>query len=116
MRYRLGAESPEKGFDCSGLTTWAFDGHGASLPRTSLTQFKLAGTNGYRRVWSRDELKKGDLVFFDTSRTSKIGHVGIYIGDGQFVSATSRGVAVDSVRDPYYWGKRYAGATRVPFR
>lgn len=113
VRYRYGSESPRRGFDCSGLTWWAFDGHGASLVRSSIEQFRMAGSNGYDRVWSRSKLIKGDLVFFKTSR-ARVGHVGLYIGDGEFVSATSSGVRVDSIFDKYYWGKRYVGATRVP--
>jgi cell wall-associated NlpC family hydrolase len=113
VRYRYGSESPRRGFDCSGLTWWAFNKHGASLPRSSKDQFKIAGAGGYRRVWARGKLVKGDLVFFKTTK-ARVGHVGIYIGNNRFVSATSsRGVRVDSVFDPYYWGRRYVGATRV---
>ena len=111
--YRMGAESPRRGFDCSGLTKWAFYGHGALLPHSSRLQFRLGGSEGYRRVWSRNRLRAGDLVFFDTSGRTRVGHVGIYVGDGEFVSAASSGVSVASVFDPYYWGKRWVGATRV---
>jgi peptidoglycan endopeptidase LytE len=100
------------GFDCSGLTKWTFKRH-ASLPHSAGSQFRLAGERGAKRVWRRANLRKGDLVFFDTT-SSRIGHAGVYIGHGRFVSATtSSGVKKDSVWDPYYWGPRYVGATRL---
>ena len=113
VKYNYGEESPKKGFDCSGLTMWAYKGHGATLPHNSLMQYQLAGNNGYKRINKRKNLVKGDLVAFKTS-SAKVGHVGIYIGGGEFVSATpSSGVTVDEVDDPYYWGDRWVGATRV---
>ena len=110
--YRYGGGSPG-GFDCSGLTSWVFEGHGSPLPHSAARQFALAGERGAKRIWSRRRLKKGDLVFFDTT-SSRVGHAGIYIGHGTFISSTSsRGVRRSSVWDPYYWGPRYVGATRL---
>ena len=110
--YSYGGESPG-GFDCSGLTRWVYSGHGANLPHSSDAQFELAGENGYTRVWHRNALEVGDLVFHDTS-SGRIGHVGIYVGNGKFISATSsEGVQVRSLYDSY-WGPRWVGATRVP--
>ena len=110
--YAYGGSSPG-GFDCSGLTGWVFRRHGADLPHSAASQYTLAGERGAKRVWKRRNLKKGDLVFFDTT-SSRIGHAGIYIGKGKFVSATSsRGVRKESVWDPYYWGPRYVAATRL---
>ena len=61
----------------------------------------------------KTNLETGDLVFFNTSGKG-VSHVGIYIGDGKFSHAsTSRGVRVDKLNDPYYWGKRYVGAKRI---
>ncbi|MDQ4144672.1 MAG: C40 family peptidase [Actinomycetota bacterium] len=113
-KYVWGAESPKKGFDCSGLTMWAYSGHGASLPHQSLMQYQLGTKSGYKRIKSRKDLIKGDIVAFKTS-SAKVGHVGLYIGEGKFVSAvpSSGGVSIDSVNDPYYWGDRWVGATRV---
>lgn len=111
--YRYGGSSPS-GFDCSGLTRWVFLEHGADLPRTSADQFALGRRDAYKRIWSRKNLKVGDLVFHNTSGGG-VGHAGIYIGRGRFISTTSSsGVAVRSVYDPYYWGPRWVGATRVP--
>lgn len=110
--YVYGGSSPG-GFDCSGFTMWVFQGY-ASLPHSSAAQFALAGHGGFRRLWDRRKLRVGDLVFFDTT-SARVGHAGIYVGKGQFISATSSsGVRVDSVWDPYYWGPRWVAATRVP--
>jgi cell wall-associated NlpC family hydrolase len=111
-RYRYGGTSP-RGFDCSGFTMWVFDGHGASLPHRASRQFDLARQRGFKRIWKRAKLEKGDLVFFKTT-SARVGHAGIYIGRGKFISATSHGVRVQSVWDRYYWGRRFVAATRVP--
>lgn len=115
-KYVYGAESPKKGFDCSGLTMWAYAGHGATLPHQSLMQYQLGTTNGYKRIKNRRDLKKGDIVAFKTT-SAKVGHVGLYMGKGKFVSAvpSAGGVSIDSINDPYYWGERFVGATRVKF-
>lgn len=112
--YRYGGSS-SGGFDCSGLTSWVFRGHGASLPRASTDQFSLPQrSDRYKRIWKRANLKVGDLVFHKTD-SRRVGHVGIYIGKGRFISTTSSsGVRVRSLYDPYYWGSRWVGATRVP--
>lgn len=111
--YRYGGTSPN-GFDCSGFTQWVFSGHGASLPHSSDSQFALPkNSNKYKRVWKRSKLEVGDLVFHDTG-SGRIGHVGIYVGGGRFISSTSSsGVRVRSLYDSY-WGPRWEGATRVP--
>jgi cell wall-associated NlpC family hydrolase len=111
--YRSGGSTPS-GFDCSGFTQWVYKAHGATLPHSSAAQFDLAGRKGYQRVWKRGALEVGDLVFFDTT-SARVGHAGIYIGRGRFISSTSsRGVKVESVYDRYYWGSRWVGATRPP--
>lgn len=112
-RYSYGGSSPS-GYDCSGLTRWTFDGHGANLPHSSMDQWRLGKRDRYRRIWKRTRLKRGDLVFHKTT-SARVGHVGIYIGRGRFVSATSsEGVRVRSLWDRHYWGPRWVGATRVP--
>jgi cell wall-associated NlpC family hydrolase len=111
--YSYGGASPS-GFDCSGFTRWTFLKHGASLPHSSLEQFRTAQKDGYKRIWKRKNLRIGDLVFHKTT-SARVGHAGIYIGDGKFVSSTSsNGVRVRSIWDPSYWGPRWVGGTRVP--
>lgn len=112
-RYAPGGSSPG-GFDCSGLTRWTFLEHGADLPHSSMAQFNMARRPGHKRIWKRNNLNVGDLVFHKTT-SARVGHVGIYIGGGRFISATSsEGVRVRSLYDPYYWGSRWVGATRLP--
>jgi cell wall-associated NlpC family hydrolase len=77
--YRYGATGPNA-FDCSGLMSWAFKQAGVSLPRTSRAMSQV-GT-----PVSRDELQPGDLVFF----YKPVSHVGMYIGDGKIVHASTR--------------------------
>jgi len=106
IRYQYGG-STTSGFDCSGFTSYVFDKiAGKSLPRTAASQYSQ-GT-----AVSKSNLQPGDLVFFDNFGYTS--HVGIYIGNSQFISATtSKGIAVASINDPYYWGKYYIGAKRV---
>jgi hypothetical protein len=111
--YRSGGTSPS-GFDCSGFTKWVFRRHGSRLPHNSLDQFRLARRRpGVKRIWNRNRLHVGDLVFHKTG-SARVGHAGIYIGRGRFISSTSsEGVRVNSIWDRYYWGDRWVGATRL---
>jgi cell wall-associated NlpC family hydrolase len=95
------------GFDCSGFTRYVYAKYGISLPHSSAAQA------GRGTAVSRGELKAGDLVFFQTYRRG-ISHVGIYIGNGNFVHAASRGrgVTVDALESCYY-APRYRGARRI---
>lgn len=103
--YVFGGTSPY-GFDCSGFTKYVFASAGISLPRVADSQF-YAGA----RV-SMNNLRAGDLVFFETYEPGP-SHVGIYIGDGEFIHAgSSTGVTVSGLYDRY-WGERYLGACRV---
>lgn len=111
--YSYGGGSPS-GFDCSGFTRWTFSNHGGNLPHSSMEQFEVGKRRGYKRIWKRKDLKVGDLVFHKTT-SARVGHAGIYIGGGRFVSSTSSdGVRVRSLYDPYYWGSRFVAGTRVP--
>ena len=111
--YSYASESPRSGFDCSGLTYWTFKNHGDTLPRRSIDQWRLRFKPPYKRIFRKSNLRRGDLVFFKTS-SAAVGHVGIYLANGKFVSTTRRGVKRDSIRDRYYWKPRYVGAVRVP--
>lgn len=102
--YVYGANGPNA-FDCSGFTTYVYRHFGVSLPRTSSSQFGA----GY--AVSRNNLAPGDLVFFNT--VGYLGHVGLYIGGGDFIHASSSGsVKISSLSEVYY-RSRYAGARRV---
>ncbi|MBS4218938.1 C40 family peptidase [Bacillus sp. FJAT-49711] len=106
VRYVYGGSSP-KGFDCSGFTSYTFKQKGMKLPRTAADQYKKG------KAVSKKNLKAGDLVFFKTSSTKKVSHVGIYIGGNKFIHSAGKGVAITSINDPYYWKSRYVGAKRV---
>jgi cell wall-associated NlpC family hydrolase/LysM repeat protein len=105
--YRYG-RSDRNGTDCSGYTTQVFKKHGVKLPRTSSEQSKVG-----QKV-DKNGLKEGDLVFFKTTRGRRVGHVGIYVGNGKFIHASSGGgkVQVNSLSDGYY-NRRFVGARRV---
>lgn len=103
--YLWGGASADRGFDCSGLTMTVYQLNGLDLPRHSRTQYDAGDTV------PRDNLQKGDLVFFATQGPGKISHVGIYIGNDQFIHAPSRGknIRIDYLTDEYF-ADRYMGA------
>ena len=106
--YRYGGNTPDGGFDCSGLVNYVYrDMLDLQLPRTSRA---LAAYQGPRIT--PDRLASGDLVFFGSGGT--VTHVGIYVGDGRFVHAPSTGgtVRLDRLDGPY-WRDHYSGAKRV---
>jgi len=110
MPYVYGGESPQTGFDCSGLVQWVYAQVGVNLPRSAQTQFDATSR------LSQDELQPGDLVFFSRTYPSSdfITHVGIYVGDGQMVNAEN---PTDGVQEmpvfTGYWLAHYAGGGRV---
>lgn len=108
--YRRGGNSAEHGFDCSGFTRHVFEmSLGLVLPRRVDEQ---ASAPGLVKV-GREELKPGDLVFFNTLKRT-FSHVGIYIGDGKFIHSPRTGaqVRVEDMRYAY-WSKRFTGARRA---
>ena len=103
--YVFGGTTPN-GFDCSGYVRYVFANAGIYLPRTADAQYEC----GY--PVSTAELVPGDLVFFSTYEAGA-SHVGIYLGDGNFINASSsRGVSIASLYSSY-WGSCYTGARRV---
>ncbi len=106
--YLYGGNTPEGGFDCSGLVNYVFrDMLDLRLPRTSR---ELAEYQGPRIA--PDRLASGDLVFFGSG--GQVGHVGIYVGEGRFVHAPNTGGTVRLDRlDGAYWRDHYSGARRV---
>jgi cell wall-associated NlpC family hydrolase len=108
-RYTWGGASPVTGFDCSGLVQWVLGQFGIDPGRVVWAQ--------YQRGWPvpADQLQPGDLVFFANTYTHGLSHVGIYVGNGQFVDAgTERtGVRRANLWDPY-WRPRFVGARRFP--
>jgi cell wall-associated NlpC family hydrolase len=106
--YRYGGNTPEGGFDCSGLVNYVYsDMLDLRLPRTSRA---LAAYQGPRIAPER--LTTADLVFFGSG--GNVSHVGIYVGEGRFVHAPSTGgtVRLDRLDGPY-WRDHYSGAKRV---
>jgi cell wall-associated NlpC family hydrolase len=100
--YRWGGESPESGFDCSGLVRWAYGRIGIDLPHSS---YALYGEG--RRV-AESRLESGDVLFFEG-----LGHVGLYLGRGRMVHAPQSGRSVEVVRlGGLGYGGRLIGARR----
>jgi cell wall-associated NlpC family hydrolase len=111
VRYRRGGTSAEDGFDCSGFTRHIFENSiGLVLPRRADEQARAPGLLSI----GKDELKPGDLVFFNTLRHT-FSHVGIYVGDGKFIHSPRAGgeVRVEDMRMAY-WTQRFNGARRAP--
>ena len=96
--YVLGGTTPTGGFDCSGFTYYVYNNCGYSLSRACSVQAKSG------IAVSKSELQAGDLLFFDNTSDGSIGHVGIYIGDGNFIHAANpkRGVVIDTIESGYY--------------
>ena len=108
VRYSWGGESPQAGFDCSGLTYWVYAQHGILLPRVSWEQYRVG-----RDVYGRD-LMPGDLVFFRLARSGPGLHVGIVSGSGTFIhSPKSGGVVSESSLDNPFWKKHFVGGKRI---
>ena len=107
--YRYGGSTPASGFDCSGLISYVYrESADVALPRTVAEMSKLDAPN-----IAEDKLQSGDLVIFATDGTSRPSHAGIYVGDGRFVHAPSRGgeVRMDFLSDKY-WQRSYLNAKR----
>jgi cell wall-associated NlpC family hydrolase len=106
--YKYGGNTPESGLDCSGLVRYVFQQvTGITLPRTAKEMSRVGDKVAL------DDLKPGDLVFFNTRRFA-FSHVGIYLGDNQFIHAPARGREVEvATFDKSFWQKRFNGARRL---
>lgn len=108
--YRWGGNTPDSGFDCSGLIKYVYnDAAGISLPRTTREMIVMRAQS-----IGQDKLQTGDLLFFATNGGSQVSHAGIYVGEGRFVHApaTGRTVKLDSLNKAY-WQRAYLNAKRV---
>ncbi|MDH3498264.1 MAG: C40 family peptidase [Gemmatimonadota bacterium] len=112
--YRWGG-TDGNGFDCSGLIQYAYAQHGIVLPRTSRDQARLGS------ALERDvgKLRPGDVLTFSAEGTaSRVTHVGLYVGEGQFIHSSSTGVKTSSLLgdddgDSRWWRQRWVGARRI---
>ena len=112
MPYVSGGESPaEGGFDCSGLTYYAWKQVGVTLPRSSSAQWSWV-----QRIKKAD-LRPGDLVFYSASGPSgSVSHVALYAGDGKIVQAHKPGVRLSEDDLATWWTGHLVGYGRVPAR
>ena len=114
--YVWGGTTPS-GFDCSGLVQYSFNQNGVYVPRTSQEQFAYTANS---RITDPAQLQAGDLVFFKgyTNSSTNPGHVGIYIGNGQYIEAPKSGDVVKvsnlSSRPDFVGGGRVAGGESAP--
>lgn len=108
--YRWGGNTPDSGFDCSGLIGYVYrDAAGISLPRSTREMIVMRAPDV-----DANALQSGDLVFFATGGGSQVSHAGIYVGEGRFVHAPSTGgtVRLDYLSNSY-WAKAYLQAKRI---
>lgn len=108
VQYKYGGNSPETGFDCSGFVRYVFkQAASLTLPHSALAISQIGKTV------PKNELQPGDLVFFNTLKTT-FSHVGIYLGNNRFIHSPSKGgqVRVENMQDGY-WAKRFNGAQRI---
>ncbi|MFP7609937.1 C40 family peptidase [Serratia quinivorans] len=109
--YVWGGQTPEQGFDCSGLVFYAFNPVlSRSLPRTANGMFQDRTLRPVRL----EKLRRGDLVFFNINQRPGADHVGVYIGDGEFIEAPRTGlnIRVSQLSDAF-WQDHYLGARRI---
>ncbi len=96
------------GFDCSGLIQWAYAQFGISLPRVSTEQIRT----GSRVDLAPDALRPGDILGFSLDDPNKTSHVGLYVGDYEFIHSSSTGVRTSDITNPY-WQEHLISARRV---
>lgn len=109
--YLWGGTSPKTGFDCSGLVWYAYkDLVKFKIPRTANEMYHLRDAASIKR----NELEKGDLVFFSINGRASADHVGVYLGNGKFIQSPRTGKDIQvSMLSEDYWEQHYVGARRV---
>ncbi|MFI8416435.1 C40 family peptidase [Serratia sp. NPDC078593] len=109
--YRWGGSSPRTGFDCSGLVYYAYkDVMKIKMPRTANEMYHLRDAAPIKK----NELESGDLVFFRINNRGVADHVGVYLGNGQFIQSPRTGEEIRiSKLNSDYWQSHYIGARRV---
>ena len=109
--YAWGGNGPAT-YDCSGLAYYAMTQAGFNVSRFSSAGY--SGVSSWAQIWGRNGLQKGDLLFFRSDTSSSIGHMGVYIANGEFVHASSgQGRVMVSTLDNTYWARNYLFARRV---
>lgn len=103
--YVFGGDTPEEGFDCSGYLEYVFAQNGIGIPRTADEQYKLG------KAVKTSQLTEGDLVFFTTYEPGA-SHCGLYLGDDNFIHASSSGVRIDNLSNSY-WSSAYLGGKHI---
>ena len=98
----------ENGFDCSGLIQYAYGEFGILLPRVSSAQLQT----GSPVALQPDLLRAGDILGFSLDDPDKPTHVGLYVGDYEFIHSSSSGVKVANIRNPY-WQEHLSAARRI---
>ena len=108
-RYRLGGNSPLKGFDCSGFIQWAYGQQGIDVPRITTDQARAG-----RLVAPQDGLLPADILVFKNRQGPRGLHTGLYAGNGKFIHSPSKGqrVRTESL-EATYWKNSLIGARRV---
>lgn len=107
-RYRLGGDSPQKGFDCSGLVWWVYRQHGVKVPRITKDQ-AVAGT-----LVTKGDPAPGDILVFRTRSAPNGLHTGLYSGNGTFIHSPRKGQRVrEEQLDSEHWKKALIGVRRV---
>ena len=107
--YLLGG-TDKNGIDCSGLFFVSFNQQDISIPRVAQDIARLG-----RFIYDESKLLRGDFVFFsNTTRANKlITHMGLYLGNGDFIHGSSSGVMISKIKDPYYWGDKFLFGKRI---
>ncbi len=107
-KYTFGGESPQSGFDCSGLIWWAYKKHGISVPRVTQDQAKTGHSVKSSRA------KPGDIVVFKSASTSSGLHTGIYLGSNKFIHSprTGANIRIESL-DNSYWQPKLKTVRRI---